>query len=446
MRLIGKGNIKHAFIPDAWMVTTPSTQIKNNDPAVYVDIFTQAINANGASVTFGLKPLVTSRRDRDWQLRPDSSAFEGRFNYLVLPNGTKVDELRVDRHMPLPEIKVRLGGCTSFRLWNSWASEDKQRETNLHRDRLTTTRDAYISNANGTLIKKEVADWYQHITTVTTIQELEEVLGFNIEDVPTGRVILKGITEYGMQRFYEQVQPIATKVRDTEILQQDNPHDADSQWRYVYYNATVSMSGLEPKTFTQPVFVYKADDDIIVSAYELEVDSENNVIYVNDLGVDEIIDLKNKELVRVAKARRNGADVKVNRTKPTIPENLSPAVKTNVNNWWNQFLQMADEVDKIPLGETSSLNDWLAANPGSTVESYKNSMRSDEKKGTSAWANLWDSLKGGTSAIWDTVTGWGPLQIAGGYAAVKGTNAITKNSPLVLAVVIGIVAVLTLKN
>lgn len=451
MRLIGNGTLKQVFIPDHWFVTAISTavlhsnfspQLSGNPSKEYVG---SCLPNNGGHITLGQNPLIASAPTDGYSINASSSAKAGQYHYFCMKSGLEYEALRHSvNHVPKEEVKLKVGIMASYPYHPSNPSATKTERDQAY-EYVSTGRTKIVSDLYLAGIEQRLDKYSQRITTVGSSGELSTILGITLDSSAAGRIVCLGITEHAERYCSDSLKSITPSVSNTDTKEGSVDRGNGITDKIPYFVGDFTMGSAKPVTVSLPVWIYYAEGTYYVSAYEIRTNDKTNQLYLDDISVEEIVDGKNKELVRVAKARRKGADVKVDRTKPILPDDVSPEVKTNFDNWWEEFLSIADDVDGIPLGGGTEVSSWLSSNPGKTIDDYKGSINADEKKGTTSWNSFWSSLSKGTSKVWDTITQWGPLQIAGAYAGVKATNAVSRVSPWAVVILVGVGALVLLK-
>lgn len=118
---------------------------------------------------------------------------------------------------------------------------------------------------------------------------------------------------------------------------------------------------------------------------------------------------------------------------PTRPQSTyKPSVRDKLNGWW------ADVTDAYArlLGMVKPLSTArIAADVAGTATDYvktKTQAVSTTESGTPLWQAAWtgikDTIGSGASAIWDTITQWGPKEMAMGYAGYTAVESAKSSS------------------
>lgn len=180
-------------------------------------------------------------------------------------------------------------------------------------------------------------------------------------------------------------------------------------------------------------------------------DTENGKYSIGFEVSDAVVDLingHNQELLKRARSIAVGnSDALI--AKPDFG-GFSEFEQEYLESWWVDFDIAQKKQKPLSEEELQTVKTELGLGSDATSESIITALSSndpsdDSNAGMTWWKNAWSALKGAGSAVWETISDWGPAGVLTAYTGYKVVNSASKSKiPLwmIAAGVFGVVLVL----
>lgn len=163
-------------------------------------------------------------------------------------------------------------------------------------------------------------------------------------------------------------------------------------------------------------------------------------LVVADDSWEQDVKLINDKMIRDVQLVLKGEIVGREVVRPLRPPSTeADSVKDKLDQWWADVMLVYDDLAASQIPKSAARQ--AADTAGQTSQQYAgNVATTSANSGSSGWRDIWnsakDSLGGAASAVWGTVTEWGPTELLMGYAGYTAIGS-AKKSRLPVWLIIG---------